>query len=348
MRAKITDIARLANVSTGTVDRVIHNRGEVSEKTRVRVEKILRDLNYQPDILARTLASKRAWTFSVLMPVSANGNDFWSAPLKGIEKALSEVGPFGVNIRFYLFNQFERESFAAKAFDLLSDNPDAVLFAPVFAEDSLKFINECARKNIHLTLFNSYIENAREIPYIGQDSYQSGTVAARLLSYGMNQPGDILIINLASHMHHNHIINREKGFRNFFISEPGKYITLHTIDSNHASDETINNKLNEAFATLDVKGIFVTNSRVYKVAEFVEKIQMAQIKLIGFDLLPVNIEYLQKGVIDFLISQRPEEQTYKGIMRIFNELIINKPTDRHTFMPVDIITKENIENYQYR
>ena len=149
-------------------------------------------------------------------------------------------------------------------------------------------------------------------------------------------------------MHYNHIINREKGFRNFFNSEPGNYFTLHTIDSNHASDETINSKLNEAFASLDVKGIFVTNSRVYKVAEFVDKTKADHIKLIGFDLLPVNIEYLQKGVIDFLISQRPEDQTYKGIMRIFNELIINKPTDKQTFMPVDIITKENIENYQYR
>jgi len=159
LRIKIKDIARLAQVSTGTVDRVIHNRGEVSEKTRHRVKSILAEFNYQPDILAQTLASKRSWIFSVIMPVSVNGNDFWSAPMKGIEKALHEISPFGIEIRFYLFNQFEKESFAAKAFSLLSDKPDAVLFAPVFEEDSIKFINECTLKNIPVTLFNSHMEN---------------------------------------------------------------------------------------------------------------------------------------------------------------------------------------------
>jgi LacI family transcriptional regulator len=350
LRVKISDIARLAKVSTGTVDRVIHKRGEVSEQTRKKVEKILRDFNYQPDILARTLASKRSWIFSVLMPVSANGNDFWSVPVKGIEKALSEIGAYGITIKYYLFNQLERESFAAKAFDLLSDNPDAVLLAPVFAEDSVKFIHECKLKKIHITLFNSFIEDIEGIPYIGQNSYQSGMVAAKLLSYGIHEPGDILIINLAARKHFNHIIKREKGFRDFFDSKTSSVhnFTLHTIDSNHASDETIRNKLNEAFTNLHVKGIFVTNSRVYKVAGFIENKNFENIKLIGFDLLPVNIEYLKKGTIDFLISQRPEEQAYKGIIQIFNDLLFNRIPETLQFMPVDIITKENIENYEYR
>ena len=350
LRVKITDIARLAKVSTGTVDRVIHKRGEVSEQTRKKVEKILRDFNYQPDILARTLASKRSWTFSVLMPVSANGNEFWSAPVKGIEKALTEIGAYGITVKYYLFNQFDRESFAAKAFDLLSDNPDAVLFAPVFAEDSVKFIHECKLKKIHITLFNSFIEDINGIPYIGQNAYQSGMVAARLLSFGIHEPGDILIINLAARKHYNHIIKREKGFRDFFASKtlPANNFTLHTIDSNNASDETIKSKLSEAFTNLHVKGIFVSNSRVYKVAGFIENNSLKDIKLIGFDLLPINIEYLKKGVIDFLISQRPEEQAYIGIIQIFNELLINRIPENHHFMPVDIITKENIENYEYR
>ena len=92
MKTRIVDIARLAQVSPGTVDRVIHKRGEVSENTRKRIEEIIKELNYQPDIHARTLASKKDTHFYVFLPVSANENDFWSFPLKGIEKALSEVG----------------------------------------------------------------------------------------------------------------------------------------------------------------------------------------------------------------------------------------------------------------
>ena len=49
-KIRIKDIAALAGVSTGTVDRVLHNRGEVSQKSREKIEKILTELNYQPNI----------------------------------------------------------------------------------------------------------------------------------------------------------------------------------------------------------------------------------------------------------------------------------------------------------
>lgn len=58
-KIRIKDIARLANVSTGTVDRVLHNRGEVSAKSREKVEKVLKEINYQPNIYASALASKK-------------------------------------------------------------------------------------------------------------------------------------------------------------------------------------------------------------------------------------------------------------------------------------------------
>ncbi len=47
-RIRIKDIARLADVSVGTVDRVIHGRSGVSEASKKRVEEILKQLDYQP------------------------------------------------------------------------------------------------------------------------------------------------------------------------------------------------------------------------------------------------------------------------------------------------------------
>jgi LacI family transcriptional regulator len=151
---RIKDIARLANVSTGTIDRVIHNRSEVSESTRKRVKNILIELNYQPDILASTLATKKNHIFSVLMPIADNGNEFWSAPMNGINKALNEIDPFGIEVNKFFFDQYDRNSFAGKAFDLLSEPCHGVLFAPVFIEESKKFINECYKKNIPVVIFN--------------------------------------------------------------------------------------------------------------------------------------------------------------------------------------------------
>lgn len=55
---RIIDIAEMAGVSVGTVDRVIHNRGRVSEENEKKVRAILEKANYQPNLMARSLASK--------------------------------------------------------------------------------------------------------------------------------------------------------------------------------------------------------------------------------------------------------------------------------------------------
>jgi LacI family transcriptional regulator len=69
--------------------------------------------------------------------------------------------------------------------------------------------------------------------------------------------------------------------------------------------------------------------------------------MIGYDLLENNIQYLKKGTIDFLISQKPASQGYKGVMNLFNTLVLKQPLPPKTPMPIDLITKENVDFYLY-
>ena len=56
-KTTIQDIARHANVSVGTVDRVLHNRGSVMPEKKERVEEAIKQLNYNPNALASNLFS---------------------------------------------------------------------------------------------------------------------------------------------------------------------------------------------------------------------------------------------------------------------------------------------------
>ena len=67
-KIRIKDIAELAGVSEGTVDRVLHNRGDVSEKSRIAVTKVLAEMNYTPNLFARSLASKKQYHFTSMIP----------------------------------------------------------------------------------------------------------------------------------------------------------------------------------------------------------------------------------------------------------------------------------------
>jgi LacI family transcriptional regulator len=96
----------------------------------------------------------------------------------------------------------------------------------------------------------------------------------------------------------------------------------------------------------DIGAILVTNSRVSTIARYLEKTGIHGIVLLGYDFVRDNVEYLKKGIIDFLISEKPQEQGYRGIMAIFQHLVYSNPTEKKYLMPIDIITKENCEFYR--
>src|SRR5690606_5320220 len=85
----VKEIARRANVSIATVDRVIHNRKGVSEATRQKITEIIKEIGFQPNILASRLASKKTNRFAFLIP-NAKDTYYWKYPLDGYTSDIYE------------------------------------------------------------------------------------------------------------------------------------------------------------------------------------------------------------------------------------------------------------------
>src|SRR5690606_32772051 len=98
MAKKITiqDVARRAGVSTGTIDRVIHNRGRVSAEKKEKIETAIKELNFNPNLLARILALGRSYHISILIPSAPSPNHYWAMPLQGIRMAESLYKDYGL------------------------------------------------------------------------------------------------------------------------------------------------------------------------------------------------------------------------------------------------------------
>lgn len=88
--ATIQDVARKAGVSAATVSRVLNNRDVVSEKTAVKVERAIYELNYEPSVLGRNLRTSESRLLLVLIPSIAN--PFYTEIIKGIEDTAIEQG----------------------------------------------------------------------------------------------------------------------------------------------------------------------------------------------------------------------------------------------------------------
>lgn len=345
-RIRIKDIAEIANVSVGTVDRVIHNRGEVSARTREKIAQLLLKFNYKPDIAARSLALKRAIHLAVMMPMVVKGHSFWELPQQGIKQALEALEPKQVNLHYFYFDQGDRKGFSALVDTFPFHRVEGLLFAPVFKEESLAFLELCGAAELPVVLFNSFLEAPSVRSYVGQDAYGSGYVAAGLLHYGLQKGGDVAIVNMSSRKdHYAHIIDRERGFRDYFSKRVKGGGQLISINLNGDENQLLGEKLKETCGTHDIAGLFVTNSRVHLVARFLEETGCRGTRLVGYDLLPENIRYLQQDLIDFLISQNPEEQAFRGFKTLFDLVVFNREADVKQWLPIDIITRENLPYY---
>ena len=109
-RIRIKDIAQLAGVSVGTVDRVLHGRTGVAESSRIKVEEILKKLNYQPNMYASALASNKKYHFVCLLP-QHNPNDYWTAIENGIDNAVKSFSDFHITLTIIYYDQYIYSSF---------------------------------------------------------------------------------------------------------------------------------------------------------------------------------------------------------------------------------------------
>ena len=341
----IKEIAKQANVSIGTVDRVLHNRSEVAETTRQQVLNIIKELGYTPNLLAKSLASKKKYTIAVLIPELEN-NAYWEKPLEGIQAAALEIKKFNFEVQIATFDYSNENSFIEKSDEILKSKPNGFIFAPVFYESSLKVIKKCEKLDIPYVFFDVFIDSCSNLAYFGQNSVQSGYLAARLMNYSVsNDESHIYIVKPIIHATPTYHLNlRENGFLSFFSQKSTK---VHSLEIDISKPSNLALSLDAIFnSNQKPTGIFVANSRVYLVAEYFSKQKIKNVVLVGYDLLQNNIDFLEKDIIQFLICQKPEEQGYKSVLSLFNYLFLKKPVKKFNYSPIDIIMKENIEYYK--
>ena len=236
-------------------------------------------------------------------------------------------------------------SFLKNARSILKGRPDGVLLAPSFTDESMRFVSRCRKLGIPYVFINSNIPDQGSLCYIGPNLYQSGYLAADLISYLIDKGDRILLVNISKGMDsHHHLLQKEEGFRAYF-KDHQKDFKITKIDIRQIDYPSIKKGISGMLSKhKDCKVIFVTNSRVSHVARYLEE-SKKEILLIGYDFLKENINSLDKGIINFLICQKPVEQAYRGIMALYNHLLLSAKVDPVYFMPIDIITKENYTFY---
>lgn len=342
----IKDIARMAGVSAGTVDRVLHNRGDVSPKSRDKVQKVLDEIDYQPNVFAIGLAAKKKYVITCVIP-SYTEHDYWHSVAIGIERAYQELRPFNVSVNFLYYKHGNRTSFAEACRKVGKTGVDAVLLAPNFHDLTLGLLKLLKEQHIPYVFVDFNIEEASALKYIGQDSYKSGYIAAKILMRNHSE-GQELALFFSNNKENPAEIQMQRRLNGFmqYITEEHAGMVTHDVILNK-TDLAQNKEVLESFfrshPQVTLGAVF--NSRVYQVGNYLKETGRSMTGLIGYDLLQNNVSLLKSGEVTYLIGQRPELQGYCGVKSLCDYMVFKKSIKPVKYMPIDILMKENIDFY---
>lgn len=345
----IKEIALEANVSTGTVDRVLHKRGGVSPKTEERIKKILKQKNFKINLIASSLAMKKHHNLAMLIPAFDDDNLFWKSPYSGIQKAKQQVSAFGVETNTFIFDQFNPKSYKEAFVRLINTNPDAVVLVPIFNKETHEIVAELNEREIPFLFFNVNIEGFNNISYIGQKSYEAGVLSAQLLELCTDPNDELLIVQTRKTLENYRAISqRVVGFKDYFEKKKAKRNIHHLEFDNLIDLVKTKSKINEYLKeNKSIKGLLVPSSRISNITSLIDDYYLSRLRLIGFDTTPQNVDSIKKGRITFLISQKSFNQGYKSVITMSNFLVYKEKPSQEMPTPLEIITKENVAFSQF-
>ena len=342
----IKDIARMAGVSAGTVDRVLHNRGDVSPKSKAKVQKILDEIDYQPNVFAIGLAAKKHYKFVCLVP-NHQPNDYWYSVYLGIERARKELRSFNIDVHYCYYEHGDPKSYDEACAKVWEEDVDALLVAPNFQDSTLNMIKTLHQTNTPYIFIDFNIENTRALEYIGQNSDLSGYMAAKILMRDC-EPGEELVLFLSDTKESPAEIQMHRRVAGFlqYMRDSFPETKIHELILNKVDEEENRLVMNSFFRSHpNVRYGAAFNSRIYLVGNYLREHNMRMKGLIGYDLLPSNVELMKEGFVTCLIGQRPSLQGYCGVMTMCDHVVFKKQVEPLRYMPVDILIKENIDFY---
>jgi len=261
-----------------------------------------------------------------------------------VARAEAELHSQNIRLRRFFYNKNSEASFYHVRRRVLEASLDGLLIAPAASRQFEKFLRDMTGRP-PFVFFDSFIPGVPHLSLIGQDSFQSGVLSARLMQMLVKDPGHVAIIRVLPKDYH--IDDRVKGFLSYCKRCPHVTSDVYDVDGDrgHSSIRRVFDRIFRRHS--DLKGIFVSNANTHPAAAYVQsRSACRKIHIIGYDLIDENVRYLRVGVIDFLISQQPERQGYEGIYTLYRYVVLKEPVPKKVMMQIDIVTSENVDFYR--
>ena len=322
--ATIKDVAEMAGITVTTVSRVLNNRGYISQKTRQKVNDAMKELDYQPNEIARALFRKKSNLIGLIVPDVAH--PFFAELTSSIE-----YYAYKNEYKILICNSYGDSVKEKDYIDMLKRNQvDGIIMGSHTLETS-EYLN-LGRPIVSIDRCL-----ANNIPYIASDNYNGGVLATNLLIEKgckklahisgpliLNTPANKrfqAFIDITTKKHINHVVV-ETRLNSFEIEEYEKII--YKLFSEHPDIDGI-------FASSDIIAACVIN-----ISNVLGKEIPRDIKVVGYD--DINIASL---IVPSLTTIRqPIKEIGEMAIKSIIDQLEERPTNNENVLPVEIIVRK--------
>jgi LacI family transcriptional regulator len=300
----IKEIARALDISIGTVDRALHDRKGVSLKTRERVLKMAKRLNYTPNIAARNLKLNRQLKLGVYLPRQIAS--YYDALRGGIQKSAATEASVQVDLHFFDYPSLGQGDLAV----MMKSNWlqfDGVILAPGHPSKYQQISAAAVQNQKPIVCVTTDAVRLHKLASIRVDSFVSGALAAELLGSWIDGRSDIAIftgdLKVQDHA------DKLKGFAGALaINAPHLRLTP-TIESHDSSELAFAHAKKVLKEYPNLQGIYINTANSLPVLKaLAESRRLGQIRTITTDLYPELIPYVERGDVNASLYQRPHTQ----------------------------------------
>jgi len=338
----IKEIAALAGVSRGTVDRALNNRDGVNREVAERIRRIAAEKDYKTNRAALALAArKRPLKIGAIFPV--DGNVFFEEIIAGVRAAEAAYADNGVTVTVKTMRGFSVEIQLRLIDELVAEGMQALVIAAINERSIAHRINDLVKQGIPVITSNTDIEKTKRLCYVGTDYQKSGEIAAGL----MGLVADGRTLRTVLYTGSIHILGHNQRITGFNASVRHYHPTIKILDIFETlddADKAYDNTIHLLQKYKDLDAIYMTAGGIGGTCRaLVDTGSAGKIKLFTHDCTSETRPYLENGVISATICQDPFQQGYMPVKILFNYFLDRQvPESDLIYTKIDILIRENL------
>lgn len=331
------EIAKLAGVSRGTVDRALKNRQGINEQTKQRILEIAEKYDYKPNIIGKALVYSGK---PIQIPVILNsiGNPFFDEVKAGIFAAQEQFESYGLKIKLFEFKGYDADNLLQILDELPSDTQQMIL-TPICDKRVEEKICTFQKNSTSVIMLSSALEGIKNTVYVGCDYLKSGCIAGRITGLLSGGSANLYIIT-GSSQHKGHA-QRVDGITRI-IEKDYPSIKLVGVAESNDDDKTAYLAMKNAFNEHpEIDFVYITaggvNGTLRAVREHTHKVRVC-----AFDDIPITRDALRRGEVLATICQQPFEQGYHSVKVLYDKIIMKKEINNIIYTQLSIKVDESL------